>query len=447
VHGWDVYHYYLGAKYFHELGYTRLYECGVIADAEDGLLESASRPDVRDLATHRIVPGWTILAHPERCTSEFSPARWALFKRDHGWFRERIAPDRWARMRRDHGYNATPVWSAAGHLLAGSGPASWTQIVGLALLDPILLAVMWGAVGWAFGWRAMCVALIYWGTNFPARFAWIGGSFLRQDWLALSIVGLCLLRRGYPAIAGLSLGWATCSRVFPASMLGGILARATIGRWNSGSPGPPSCRRVLLGATLSIAVLVPLASTIVGGWPVWVSFWNNSVRHVTSPISNRMGLAALAAYDHQLRAPLVDLRGSADDGDSGWENGRRVIFHNRRHLFVPALLAFAVTVLWAASRQPDWVAAILGVGLVAATELTCYYYSVLLAYGLVGDRRQGIGAALCALSAVGGVMGMLKLWDDALYALLSVASLVFVLVTTIALGRRPFVELDRARSR
>jgi hypothetical protein len=26
---------------------------------------------------------------------------------------------------------------------------------------------MWVGVAWAFGWRVMCVALIYWGTNVP----------------------------------------------------------------------------------------------------------------------------------------------------------------------------------------------------------------------------------------------------------------------------------------
>ena len=33
----DTFHYYLGAKYFPELGYRRLYECTAVADAEAGL--------------------------------------------------------------------------------------------------------------------------------------------------------------------------------------------------------------------------------------------------------------------------------------------------------------------------------------------------------------------------------------------------------------------------
>ena len=36
VHVWDTYHYYMGAKYFREVGYENLYDCAAIADAESG---------------------------------------------------------------------------------------------------------------------------------------------------------------------------------------------------------------------------------------------------------------------------------------------------------------------------------------------------------------------------------------------------------------------------
>src|SRR5262245_27997859 len=37
IHVPDMFHYYVGAKYFRELGHTRLYECTVVAEAEEGL--------------------------------------------------------------------------------------------------------------------------------------------------------------------------------------------------------------------------------------------------------------------------------------------------------------------------------------------------------------------------------------------------------------------------
>ena len=43
VHLWDMTHYYLGAKYFGELGYDGLYECIAVADAESGWPQVAAR--------------------------------------------------------------------------------------------------------------------------------------------------------------------------------------------------------------------------------------------------------------------------------------------------------------------------------------------------------------------------------------------------------------------
>lgn len=437
VHGGDVFHYYFGAKYFRELGYTRLYRCMAVADSEDGFGEQARMRQTRDLETDRIVSSGAILARPLDCTERFSTERWAMFKRDIGWFRERMDPALWGRIPLQYGYNATPVWGAVGTVLTNTSPASWTQIVLLVGLDPLLLAGMWAAVSWAFGWRAMCVALVYWGTNFPARFAWAGGSFLREDWLALSIVGLCLLRRGYPGAAGASLAWAACLRIFPTWLLGGVVLKA-VTRTLTGRPMRLSrgFRRLAFGSALALAILVPLGSAVAGGWQAWVGFKDNIIKHASTPVANRMGLATLAAYDHEHRAGrLKNFPGLS------WEDTRRHAFARRRALFVAAVCAFTVLLGWSVRDQQDWVAAILGVGLIAvAGEATCYYYSIMLAYGLVGDRREGIGAALCALSAVGGVMGMLVTQDDELYSLLSVITLAFILGATVALGRHPLEE-------
>lgn len=442
VHGTDAFHYYFGAKYFRELGYTRLYRCAALADAQDGLGERVRTRSVRDLETDRLVPGGQILAERPDCTAGFSPERWASFKQDIRWFRERMDPTLWDRLFQDYGYNATPVWGALGTALTNTGPASWTQIVLLVALDPLLLAGMWGAVAWAFGWRAMCVALIYWGTNFPARFAWTGGSILRQDWLALSMLGLCLLRRGYPRLAGFSLTWAALLRVYPAFLLGGIalkgVARLLTRRAVEFSR---PYRPLALGSALALVILVPLGSAVAGGWNAWAGFNANSFKHVTTPTANRMGLATLAAYDHTHRARLL-----TDSPGLSWEDVRRQALTRRRPLFLAAAIAFVVMLGWGVREQQDWVAAILGIGLIAGVgEATCYYYAILSAYGLIGDRRDGIGAALCALSAAGGLLAMFPLYADELYALLSAITLLFVVGATIALGRRPLEPAGDSR--
>src|SRR2546425_1445325 len=86
-HRWEQFTYYIGAKYFPELGYTRLYACTAVAEAERaGPRWVASRP-IRDLLTDELVPGGTALEHPEACKGHFSPARWAAFVEDVNWFR------------------------------------------------------------------------------------------------------------------------------------------------------------------------------------------------------------------------------------------------------------------------------------------------------------------------------------------------------------------------
>jgi len=88
IHEWDAYHYYIGAKYAPELGYTRLYFCTIVADAEDGRLGDGARRKVRDLETNRVVTADTLLLEPGRCTGHFSPERWQAFKHDVAWFRQ-----------------------------------------------------------------------------------------------------------------------------------------------------------------------------------------------------------------------------------------------------------------------------------------------------------------------------------------------------------------------
>src|SRR5207237_8319873 len=118
------------------------------------------------------------------------------FKRDIAWFESRFSLEFWNNSQKDHGYNSTPVWTIVGSALANLAPASDRQIFLLGLLDPTLLLLMWGFVVWAFGWRTAAVAALIWGTNFPARYWWNGGAYLRMDWLATAVIAICLLKRG-----------------------------------------------------------------------------------------------------------------------------------------------------------------------------------------------------------------------------------------------------------
>ncbi len=103
---------------------------------------------------------------------------------------------RWEEAQTDHGYNATPVWTILGTTLANLAPASDTQIDLLSLLDPAYAFGMVGLIWWAFGWRTLAVALCVFATNFPSRFYWTGGAYLRWDWLFYLAGGVALRSQG-----------------------------------------------------------------------------------------------------------------------------------------------------------------------------------------------------------------------------------------------------------
>src|SRR5262249_15214633 len=169
-HRWDQFHYYIGAKYLPELDYTRIYQCTAVAEAERFGRSTVARRTIRDLSTEALVPASTALADPDACKRHFSPERWSAFVDDVAWFRG-ASPSRdyWMGMQGDHGYNGAPTWSIAGGALASLAPASARTQTALALIDPLLLGLMFGLIGWAFGAHAVWLALIVWGCQFPAK--------------------------------------------------------------------------------------------------------------------------------------------------------------------------------------------------------------------------------------------------------------------------------------
>ncbi|HEY3359429.1 MAG TPA: hypothetical protein VGQ83_39630, partial [Polyangia bacterium] len=233
-HLWDQFHYYVGAKYQAELGYKRLYTCTAVAEAELGPAFAAEvrRRQLRDLATDTVVPAATALTDPAGCTRHFSPARWAQFRADVGWFRGQASPTYWSQIQIDHGYNPPPLWTTAGRAVAAVVPASSTGLKLIASLDVLLLGALFFCVWWAGGWRILCLALVFFGTQFPANGLFTAGAMLRQDWLLLTVASVCLAQRRWYAWAGAALAAAALLRLFPGLLFAGpgVLAVAHLVR-------------------------------------------------------------------------------------------------------------------------------------------------------------------------------------------------------------------------
>ncbi len=437
-HPFDAFHYYIGGKYFRELGYTRIYECSVRADVEAGYGTLVSRSTIRDLETNRLQSAQPLVTQPDRCKPHFSEARWRDFTRDVAWFRRGLPFESWLQIRTDHGYNAPPVWGLLGTPLASTAPASARQLRWLTMIDPLLLAIMLGSVAWAFGWRTMCIALIFWGTNQPARWEWVGGSILRYDWLALSVGGLCCLRRERPAAAGVLLAYATCLRIFPGMIAASLALTALIRLARERSLQPTGAqRRFGLAFAGTALLLVGLSSASAGGVHIWRDFVENSRRHFDTATENRVGLRPLLSYDHDKRA-AVTVDPSQIDPYGEWREARRETFARREPVYAVLALGFAVLLAIAASRQPDWVTAILGVGLIPVVlELGSYYYAILLAFALLWTRWPSIGVGLMLLSTATWLLRCRESNCDEASAWSSFAILVFVSFATLRVLRGP----------
>jgi hypothetical protein len=460
VHTWDTLHYYLGAKYFRELSYDRLYECIAVADSrEPRLARQVERRKITNLRTNVLEGTAEILAHPERCTAHLTPDRWRQFTADVAWFRAREDPLRWEEISTDHGFNGTPVWLIAGSLLSNlppGGPASDRQILALTLLDPIYFLALVAVIGWAFGLRPLAVALLVFATFFPCRFFWTGGAFLRWDWLFYTVAAVACLKKGRPWLGGMALGYAALLRLFPGLLAAGpavavvsLVLRDGL-RAGLQRPEVKAHLRFLGGAALAAALLVPLSLPVVGGPGAWQAFLANSRKHESTPLTNHMGLRMVLTWK-----PAEAGRHLVDPFDVDpwlrWREARLAAWREVRPVAVILAAAALVLLGRAARRRPEpWIAAALGTLWIAfAVDLTSYYYAFILVPALLWVEKRSVGIALLALAAFSELASLPLLimpdWRDEQYTLISCATVLVFSGILVAFGRptvyQPFTSI------
>jgi hypothetical protein len=423
-HVWDTFHYYVGSKYFKELSYDRLYECVAVADSEDPTLRRrVELRKIMNLRTNMMQSTTDVLAHPDACKSHFLPERWQSFKHDVAYFRARHGVKRWEEAQTDHGYNATPVWNILGSFLANTSPATDGQVNILIRIDPAFILGMLLMTWWAFGWRVLCVALAVFATNFPCRFYWTGGAFLRWDWLFYFVGGVCLVRKEKPFLGGLFLGYSSLLRIFPSFCLVGpvlVVAQQLLGERVPGrpwwKPQPFASARELIaridrrylrffaGVTLVFALLLPVSLATSNGLASYREFLKNSEKHNKTPLTNYMGLKTVMIY----RPSEVGRFLKNDKLEDPWGHWKQVKLETAEHskfLLRIAQLAFVV-LLWRALRGVEpWVALSMGTMMMAILfELTCYYYSFMFVVAFLYEKRKEAGLLLLAATATTGFL-------------------------------------------
>jgi hypothetical protein len=388
VHHWEQFHYFLGAKYFPELGYDGLYVASMGAEmvAFPGL---PHQPFLRDLRSNEIVPTATLDAHGLEVRRRFSDRRWAAFVQDNAYYLG-LDPAYLRQVRSDHGYNPSPAWTFVARLFSASRVATKGTARLLAALDVLLLAGAFVLLFRTYGRDVGALALLVWATGYGWRFYWTGGAFLRQDWLAAVLVGLCLLRRGRHGLAGAALAYAAMVRVFPVLLLGGLAARAA--RDLARGEDTRWARRLGLGFALAAALLLAAGSASGRGPGAWLEFARNLRKHDAAWLNNNVGLKLALLYGPETYGRRLVAWGEPEPW-ARWQRHMERLERERLWLWGGGAALLVALALWRSRGERQDLAAALGVSLVfALVSVTCYYWSVLAA--TVARRPRATALAL-----------------------------------------------------
>jgi hypothetical protein len=384
LHFHEFVHYYVGSKYFRELGYLGLYDCLTLADQEIAR-EDAVPPrvsgyvrDLDDVLTDK--PYEAALAHcRDDLRPRFSPERWDAFKHDVREL-QRLAPDGWwTGVVGDAGFNPPPSWVAFASVVSNAIPIRAGAVPTYLLstsLDLALLALAFAGLRRWLGTTAATLAVVYFGGSFISSYGWNGGAFLRFTWVTSVILGLAAMKRERWALAGALLGAAICDRIFPAGFAAGA-ALALLARSAREGRDRRDLARFLGGMGAVVAVMV-VVSVAAFGVSSWVVFFSRILRHGDVYYVMHIGLKKVLTFrDWVYHQNFHGHEGMIRFHD--WNLRLRQTWASTALVARPLQAAAAVGVAVAATRlRPQEAALLAGVVFMYAFNLPANYYYVVL---------------------------------------------------------------------
>ncbi|MGE4607424.1 MAG: glycosyltransferase 87 family protein, partial [Myxococcota bacterium] len=388
--GWDFYHYYIGPKYFAELGHTGLYRAHTVADYEDDRESYHPEVWVRVLEDYSLTHKAIIVARREEVVAGFSPERWQEFKSDVGAFRHadfdvRQEP-RWAQ---DHGYNGSPLTTVINRWLIHVLPFTVAEFVRVVSWFDLLLVVAAALItGRALGARWGLFSIIMFSLNPLNNYLTIGGSYLRYVHYVSLALGIVALLRGRNATSGVLFAISTHLRLFPvllplALFVGHLLSperRSLLRARRSFYVSFAATGVLLLGLTSFVGV--------PGGEPVWKAFFENSRLHSRVDSVNQVTLRYPFRYSEQANREVEQRTAKAIE----WSAEIRRTFERNASWFYLAVTGFvALSIVFLRRVHRDEEALFAGlVWLFACTHISVYDYLVLSVVPLIfyADRRM-----------------------------------------------------------
>ncbi|MFP8881169.1 MAG: hypothetical protein VCE43_17845 [Myxococcota bacterium] len=435
IHHPDVYHYYIGAKYFAELGQAGLYEATVIADFEDDRRRFRPLMTIRDLRdSAREIPRKAVLKRRAEIAGRFSSVRWRDFKSDLAFFRS-ADPQRWhaSVIQRDHGYNGTPLTTAVLGALANWSPGGTAAFLAAVVWFDLVLVLATGAcIGVLLGGYAGLVFLFFWFANPLNDYDFTGGAFLRYNYFIAIALGIAFYRRGFLVASGVGFAAASLFRIFPVifpfALLGyDVLHPARRQRLHR--------NRALYAVTAVTAGLL-LGATSFVSTPEGTNPWLEQIEAVLSrnalqaPNGVSLRFPFLYRAEHNVSAVLA----AATRGETlDWLAATNRTFEARRPYYYAALGALVLISVVFARRSADVEAFFLGIVAMFAVLIVSHYYFCLLALVPLMFREDRRVAELLAAGMVAVILtGWLPAVRETLDLRYVVVSLV-VLVTLVAI--------------
>jgi hypothetical protein len=440
-----VLHYYLGAKYFNEIGPFDLYGCVFAADGETTNIWAADTP-VRDLHDYTLVPAIATSCPRER----FSAERWTAFLRDVSWITGTATPADFALALTDKGYNATPFFSRVfgqvidAATLVRANSTRWPFIV--FNLDLIFVAIAVWIVFRSAGATIALLVLVF-GLGFFGNFGRIGGNLAQYVWFPCLTASVAAWRARRPAAGGAALGLAAGFHVFPAFFAFPVVVSGMRSIVRGDRDGWMRSLVFCVSLVVVIGSCVAIGSASPRGFDAWRTW--------------RQKMAIHSAY---LRGEVFDIGlsnvlGDALSGDHASSDSyeqdiphslaRRTAVGAHRWLWLllsALLIGLAVAAVWSVPEQP---APAFGfVPIYALLALSPYYY---LALALLPFMAAGIGrtqykilvGALAVLFAAnlaiwnGSYISFSFGWHAVTEGLIAAFMLLITLIPLLPIERRP----------
>jgi len=331
-------------------------------------------------------------------------------------FAELGLDSRWHETFKDKGYNGTPFYTLLARSAFSGVRLEYPVMLGMALIDVGLIALGFAVVWRTRGAVTALLVLALLSVCYPARFVHMGGSFLRFDYVAALLIGLCAFVSSRPMIAGLLIGYATFVRAFPVLFAGAMLL-SFAASWHERRRLPVEALRFCLGLGLATLLFGGATFAFGHGASDWLAWWHEVQTHTQRSAAFRIGFKHMFMLDGNL---------TSDVGFVSYAD-KAAHFADRRVGYWLACAALALPIALRARRQDvTTFAALFGCVLFFLLLVaTRYYYAVVVVLLLADPRVLGVRAYAV-------MAGLLLLASAATYAIAGFNSHAAFLNNTVA---------------